>query len=84
MSLVWDDVTYPTTWIINITHEARNDMQVQVRNGLTSGRSNVDSDVKAIGAMVLLDSTFRDVDACQELGLFSLRGFEPRIHMPLR
>ena len=32
MSLVWDDVTYPTTWIINITLEARNDMQVQVRN----------------------------------------------------
>ena len=66
--LIGDNASYPALRIFHITLVSRNDMDMQVSDGLTCGSANIDPDIVAIGVVLVVTD------------LLAFRNQPPQIH----
>jgi hypothetical protein len=74
----------PTTGVGHVPQVSWNDVQVEMKDRLTSGRPNIHPNVVAIGLLAQLDRRFGGVYRSDESCLFLSRGLEPILDMPAR
>ena len=72
------------SWVGHVAEVARDDVDVQVEDGLACRLADVDADVEAVGPVALLDDGLCFVDGSSESGLLVLRGLEPGGDVPPR
>jgi hypothetical protein len=72
-----DHVPNTTTGVRDIAVVARDQMDVQVADGLASGGTDVDPDVVAVGLVAMFDVGFGDFQGCREGLLLLCGGVEP-------
>ncbi len=77
-------MTNPAAWIRHVTAPARNDVDVQVRDGLPGGVTQVDADVEAIGTPLRADDATDCLDRTEERSAFLGRRIEPGGDVPIR
>jgi hypothetical protein len=70
-------VANSAAWIFYVAGSAWNNVNVEMRDGLTSCGSNVDSNVVAICRFQGLDFPTRNFDATEERGLLLVGCIEP-------
>ena len=73
----------PAARVGGIARKARDEVNVQVGDGLACGFADIDADVEAVRAVAALDFLLRRVDGCQNFGLLFRSGFEPTRDMSL-
>ena len=78
-----NDVADAAARVGGIARKARDEVNVEVGDGLASGFADIDSDVEAVWTVAALDFLLRRVDGCQNFGLLFRSGFEPTRDMSL-
>src|SRR5581483_4106418 len=72
-----DDVAYTAAWVGYVTGHARNEVHVEVKDGLSGGFAVVDADVIARNRMAGLDRGSGDLNRTSQSRLLFGSGFEP-------
>jgi hypothetical protein len=72
-----DDMTDAAAWVGDITEVARDQVDVQVGDGLSAGLADIDTDIEAVWGMVRFDELFADLESLGERMLFFGGCIEP-------
>src|SRR3569623_144138 len=78
LRLVRQHPAHAAARIFLVAAVARDEMDVQVRNGLTAGRTVVDADVVAVGLVVLVEDVLRLRQHPEQRSLLGFGGLEQR------
>jgi hypothetical protein len=84
VALARDDVPHAAPWVVDVAAVARDQVDVQVEDGLAGGPADVDADVVAVRAVAAGDQLAAVVEGLAD-GLVLLgAGVEPGGHVPPR
>ncbi len=75
-------MTYASPWIVYVTDEPRDDVQVQMWNRLASRLPGVEADVIAVWSELSVDFDFDVVDEGDQVVAFNFRCIPPRCNTP--
>ena len=77
-------MTHAAARIFHVTRASRNDMQVQVRDGLPGRRAAIDAEIEAVGSEPVLDELAHRRNGTEQGRAFFVGCIEPGGYVPIR
>ncbi len=77
-------MTHAAARIFHVTRASRNDMQVQVRDGLPGRRAAIDAEIEAVGSEPVLDELAHRRNGTEQSRALFLSRVEPGGNVPMR